>query len=252
MNISVTILTKNSSKYLAQVLEALESFDEVLIFDNGSTDHTLTIAKAYANVCLHQGNFEGFGATHNKASSLAKHDWILSIDSDEILSEPMRKELQALKKDPYTVYSFERHNYFNGRLIKGCGWYPDRQLRLYHRKFTQFDHAQVHESIMTNGLQTMALKGPLIHYSYEKVADFLAKMQSYSTLFAAQYQGKRKSSPTKAVAHGVFAFFKSYFLKRGFLYGYEGLLISTYNAHTAFYKYYKLYEANQKLKQSTT
>lgn len=247
MMISVTILTKNSNKYLAEVLNALKDFDEVVIYDNGSEDDTLEIAKRFDNTALYLGPFDGFGPTHNIASAVAKNDWILSIDSDEIVSEKMNLEVQALKLNSSFVYSFPRHNYFNNRFIKWCGWYPDRQVRLYNRTTTQFSDAQVHEAIITKNMTEMELHSPIIHYSYEKISDFLAKMQTYSTLFAEQNRGKKHSSPWKALSHGVFAFFKSYFLKRGFCGGYEGFVISTYNAHTAFYKYMKLYEANMEI-----
>lgn len=244
--ISVTILTKNSEKYLSQVLDSLIFFDEVLIYDNGSTDGTLAIAEAYSNVKIALGIFEGFGPTHNKASSLAKHPWILSIDSDELVTPEMVKEINAITLYEDTVYSFPRHNYFNGKFIRWCGWYPDRQYRLYHREKTQFTNAQVHEAIMISNMRHSELKGPLIHYSYDSIADFLNKMQSYSTLFAQQNKGKKSSSQFKALMHGMFAFIKSYILKKGFLGGYEGFVISAYNGHTAFYKYLKLHEANSR------
>lgn len=246
--ISVTILTRNSQKYLRPVLDSLENFSEVLIYDTGSSDDTLGIAKDYANVRVEKGLFEGFGVTHNKASSLAKHDWILSIDSDELVSVKMAQAIGALKPDPQCVYSFPRHNFYNGKWIKWCGWYPDRQMRLYNRTKTRFTDAAVHEAVIADRMELIELNDPIIHYSYESISDFLAKMQSYSALFAQQYAGKRSSSPTKATLHGLFAFFKSYVLKRGFLGGYEGYLISAYNGHTAFYKYLKLYEANCRLK----
>lgn len=249
MPISVTILTKNSEKYLEQVLDSVKEFSEVLIFDNGSTDQSLKIASRYPNVAIHEGTFDGFGATHNKASNLAKNNWILSIDSDEIVTDEMKKAIFNLSRNNHSVYSFPRHNYFNGRLIKWCGWYPDRQVRLYNRTETQFTEAQVHEAVNVNKMHRVDLEGPLVHYSYDSISDFLSKMQSYSNLFAKQYVGKRSSSPLKAVCHGFFAFFKSYILKKGFLGGYEGYLISAYNGHTAFYKYLKLYEANRRIRE---
>lgn len=247
--ISVTILTKNSGRYLKEVLENLKDFKEVVIFDNGSTDNTFEIARSFPNVSLFQGLFIGFGATHNVASSLAKGDWILSIDSDEIVTQELAQEILNLRLDKTSVYSFPRHNEFNGKWIKWCGWYPDRQIRLYHRKMTCFSDVEVHEAVITKGLKEVKLKHPLRHYSYEKTADFLAKMQSYSDLFAKQYMGKKRSSPLKATMHALFAFLKSYLIKKGFLGGFEGFLISSYNAQTAFYKYLKLYEANKKLEQ---
>jgi glycosyltransferase involved in cell wall biosynthesis len=243
--ISVTILTKNSQKYLKQVLDALRPLDEVLLYDNGSKDETLAIAAAFPNVKVETGPFMGFGKTHNHASSLAKNDWILSIDSDEVATPELLKEILELKLERGSVYSMPRQNQYRGKWIKWCGWHPDRQLRLYNRLDTRFTDAEVHEKIILKGLKEVRLNSSFKHFSYENLSDFLAKMQHYSELFAKERAGKVSSSPLKAYLHGRFAFFKSYILKRGFLGGYEGYIISSYNAHTAFYKYMKLYEMNK-------
>lgn len=248
--ISVTILTKNSQKYLKEVLNALAPFGEVLVYDTGSVDDTIEIAKSFANVNVVHAPFVGFGPTHNMASAVAKHKWILSIDSDEVATPQLVKLLGEIELDDESVYSFPRRNYFNGKYIKGCGWCPDRQTRLYNKSKTRFTDAQVHEAIISEGLREVTLPAPIIHYSYESIADFLSKMQAYSTLFAEQNRGKRNSSPLKAVLHGVFAFIKSYLIKKGIFGGYEGLVISAYNGHTAYYKYMKLYEANLKLNRN--
>ncbi len=245
--ISVTILTKNSQPYLREVLKALHSFDEVVVCDTGSTDDTLDIAQQFSNVILYQKPFIGFGPTHNIASSLARHDWILSIDSDEVVTPQLAQEIQGLILTRGCVYSLSRRNDYKGKWIKWCGWYPDRQIRLYNRRETQFTDAQVHESIISAHLKEVFLKSPLLHYSYANISDFLTKMQSYSSLFATQYQGCKSSSMSKAIVHGLFAFLKSYIWKRGFLGGSEGLEISIYNGNTAFYKYLKLAEANYQL-----
>lgn len=245
--ISVTILTKNNQHQLKDLLSSCKSFDEVLIYDTGSTDKTLEIAAEFPNVTIHRGSLNGFGPTHNIASSLAKNDWILSLDSDEIALPEMVKEIENTVLDEGCVYSFPRENIFNGRVIKWCGWYPDRQYRLYNRKKTRFTDAQVHEQIITKGMKVVEMQQAMRHYSYNNLSDFLSKMQLYSDLFAKQNAGKRKSSTWKALGHAWFTFFKSYILKRGFLGGYEGFVISKYNAHTAYYKYLKLKEANERL-----
>lgn len=247
--ISVTILTKNSAKYLEEVLSSLRKFNEVVLYDTGSNDNTLEIAQKFSNVVIFRESFQGFGPTHNLASQAAKNAWILSIDSDEVVTPEMAEEITSLQLDSNCVYSFPRNNYYNGKFIKYCGWHPDHQVRLYDRTKTRFTDAQVHEAIITKGRQLVCLKSPLQHYSYASTADFLSKMQSYSTLFATQNQGKKNSSLGKAIGHGLFAFFKSYVIKKGVLGGYEGFAISVYNGNTAFYKYLKLYEANQKLKK---
>lgn len=240
--ISATVLTKNSQKTLRSTLDSLKRFPEVVLLDSGSTDETLSIAKTYPNVTIHASRFLGFGPMHNLASSLATHDWILSIDSDEIVTESLADEILALTLDPKRIYSIQRANFYNGRQIKWCGgWHPDIVLRLYHRQQTQFSLDLVHEKIEKKDLQVVPLKAPLTHIPYREMGDFLDKMQHYSTLFADQNPGK-KSSLLKALLHSWSAFLKSYILKRGFLGGREGFIISIYNGHTAFYKYLKLAE----------
>lgn len=244
--ISFTILTKNSERALKKTLNSLRSFPEVIVFDTGSSDHTLSITKSFSNVVIHQGKFEGFGKTHNRASSLATHNWIFSIDSDEILSPSLIDEIQQLNLDPHCLYEISRHNFLNDKWIKGCGgWYPDPVIRLYHREMTQFTEDAVHEKILVKDLRIISLSSPLYHTPYRSMEDFLEKMQIYTTLFANQHQD-RSTSIWKAILHGWFAFFKSYVLKKGFLEGKEGFIISAYNGHTSFYKYLKLMERNSK------
>ena len=248
MMISVTILTQNSQKHLAEVLKSLNNFSEVILIDHGSNDNTLQIAAQYSNVTVHQREFKGFGPAHNEAASLCQYNWILSVDSDEILSPALQEELNKLALDPSKVYSFPFHNFYNGKHIKGCGWYPDRHVRLYNKTRTQFTNTYVHERIITQTLQEEPLEHPIFHFSYHSIEDFIRKMQIYSDLFAQQYVGKKQSSLSKAILHGCFAFIKTLIIKRGFTDGIEGFIIAVYNANTAFYKYLKLLEANRRRK----
>ncbi|HSX13185.1 MAG TPA: glycosyltransferase family 2 protein [Chlamydiales bacterium] len=246
--ISVTVLTKNCQDTLESTLRSVALFEEVVVLDTGSSDATLNIAKTFPNVVVHTADFNGFGPMHNVATSLASRDWVLSLDSDEVLSEGLIEEIQNLDLDPINVYFIQRFNYFNDKHIKWCGgWHPDIVCRLYHRKTTHFNDVPVHEKIMTNGLVEMQLAHPIFHTPYRKMSDFLTKMQTYTSLFAQQHQGKKRSSFFKALYHGWFAFLKSYVFKKGFLGGKEGFLISLYNSHTAFYKYLKLAESNRSI-----
>lgn len=246
MSISVTVLTKNSEETLAATLASLQKFPEVILYDSGSIDATFEIAERFPNVTIVRGQFTGFGPTHNQASSLASYDWILSIDSDEVLTPELQEEILNLHLDSAAVYQIKRHNYFNGKWIRWCGgWYPDPVIRLYNRLSTRFTDDAVHERVLSEGMKITPLSSPLIHTPYRSIEDFLAKMQSYSSLFAKQHQGKKSSSMGKAIARGMLAFLKSYLLKRGFLGGKEGFIISLYNGHTTFYKYLKLKHLNE-------
>jgi glycosyltransferase involved in cell wall biosynthesis len=225
---------------LAATLDTLTRFPEVLVIDTGSIDATRKIVTNYANVRMLEEPFQGFGKLHNLAAKRASHDWILSIDSDEILSLELIDEILDLPLDPKAVYSLNRCNYFQGKWIKCCsGWYPDPVIRLYHRNATRFTDSAVHEAVIADGLEVVHLRGKLFHTPYRSIENFLSKMQLYTTLFAEENVGQ-SSSLGKALWRGFAAFMKNYFFKRGFLGGKEGFIISLYNAHTTYYKYLKL------------
>lgn len=243
--IAAIVLTKNSAETLQKTLDSLSSFEHVLVLDTGSTDGSLGIAAKYTNVKIEKHPFTTFGAIRNLAAELVSADWILTLDSDEVLSQKALKEISSLRLDPQKVYSFPRWNYFNDKFIRWCGWYPDRVLRLYNKKTACYSSDFVHEKVLFPGLKEQKLSGPLEHFSYRHISDFLDKMQKYSTLFAEQNKYKKNSSPLKALLHSLFAFFKSFILQRGLLGGWEGFIIAFYNAQTTFYKYLKLWELNK-------
>ncbi|MCF6201085.1 MAG: glycosyltransferase family 2 protein, partial [Hydrogenimonas sp.] len=240
--VSVTILTKDSEKYLEKCLEALREFNEIIILDNGSKDSTLKIASKFDNVKIIKHDFIGFGPLKNLAANKASNDWIFSVDSDEIATKEL---IESIKKiDPEkreVVYAISRLNHYKKKAIKCCGWYPDIVMRIYNKSFTQFSEAIVHESLcIPDGAKKATLDGDIKHYPFDSVESLIDKMQSYSTLYANQ--SNKPSSAFKAFTRALFAFFKNYILQRGFLCGYEGLLISVSNANGVFYKYMKLYE----------
>lgn len=242
--ISVVILTKNSSRTINKTLASVKDFPEVIVIDTGSTDNTKEIAKSYYNVRLFDLPFTGFGDLRNQGADIASYDWILALDSDEILSNRLQQEIFSLQLNPKRCYEIPFINYYKGRQVKCCGWYPEWHIRLYHKKRSSFDSSLVHEGLQTDEVRRQRLDSPILHTPYLSIHDFLRKMQSYSTLFAEQYKGRKKASFSTAFFHGSFAFFKSYLFKKGVLYGKVGFILATYNASCAFYKYLKLSEAN--------
>lgn len=246
--ISATILTKDSASRLDAVLAALAWCDEIVVLDTGSTDDTVAIARRYPNVRVYrlEGPFPGFGIARRQAVALARYDWILSIDSDEIVSPELASEIGALQLDPRTVYSMPFENFFNGRRIRRCGWSPDRHERLFNRRTTNFCESEVHEHVQWAGLSVRPLRHSVRHHSYDSVDDFLRKMTFYARLFASQNAGRRTGGPAKAVARAVWAFVQSYVLRLGFVEGYEGLVISAARSQTVFWKYLLLHEANRR------
>lgn len=248
-NISVVLIVSNAEKTLSICLESLASFQEVIIYENNSTDNTKKIALSYQNVKLYSGEFLGFGPTKNLALSYATNDWILSLDSDEVLSNEFLKELTKTNLNKKYVYTILRTNYYKNQEIKHC-WGNDTIVRLFNRTTTKFTEKKVHEHIITDRLDIKHLSGNIKHYPYTTISDFIIKLDKYSTIYAQDNVGKKNSSPLKAFINGNFSFFKTYFIKQGFLDGYAGLVIAFSHMATNFYKYIKLYELNKELNKN--
>jgi glycosyltransferase involved in cell wall biosynthesis len=248
MDISAVIIVKNGSRTMEKCLNALEAFDDVVVFDNGSTDGTQEICRQFPNVNLVEGEFIGFGPTKKHASTFAKYDWILSLDSDEIVTEAFVETLKAASLNENTVYSLKRINYYKEIEIKH-GWSNDILPRIYNRRRTNISDKMVHEGVVTDGMDVKYLNISLKHERYSSISEFIRKADHYSTLFARQNAGKRSSSPLKAIGNSSFTFIRKYIFKMGFLDGYPGLIMAYTNMIENFYKYMKLYELNLEQKQ---
>lgn len=249
-NISVVMIVKNGATTIKMSLDSLKGFDDVVVYDNGSVDETIAIASTYNNVNLINGEFLGFGDTKNLAASYAKYDWILILDSDEVVDKELFEALQNKLLDENSVYLLNFKAFYKKIQIKHCGWNNQKIGRLYNKKKTRFNPNYVHENIITENMHIIEFDtGSILHYSYHSISDFIIKLDRYSTLFAQNNVGKKNSSPAKAFFNGIFSFFKTYFIKRGFLDGYAGLIIAFSHMATNFYKYIKLYELNKENKK---
>lgn len=256
--ISACILVKNAQKHIKECLENLQDFDEIILLDNESSDDTLKIAhdfnKEYKNLKIYQSKFIGFGPLKNLAISYAKNEWIFSIDSDEVLEKGCLnylKDFFSKAIDEKTILALPRKNLYKKEWIKACGWYPDYVTRIFNKNYTKFNNNLVHESVIVpKNSNFKKLEFGVKHYAFENASSLLKKLDRYTELYAEQNKGKKHTSILKAILHGFFSFFKNYLLKKGFLYGYKGLLISTCNALGSFLKYLKLYEMNLSLTSS--
>ena len=245
MQISAVVLVKNNEKTLEKTLNSLRGFDDVVVYDNGSSDRSLDIAKSFENVNLVEGEFNGFGWSKNEAVGFAKYDWVIIVDSDEVVDCELFKVLQNSKLDEKTVYRLNFKAFYKDIQVKYCGWNNQKIKRVYNRKITSYNQNAVHEDIITDGLKVAEIGGNMEHYSYHSISEFVIKADRYSTLFAQNNAGIKSSSPSKAFFNSIYSFFRTFVLKQGFRDGYVGLVIAYSHAVTNFYKYIKLYELNR-------
>ncbi|MGA2152418.1 MAG: glycosyltransferase family 2 protein [Geobacteraceae bacterium] len=242
MNISATIITLNEEKNIGACLKSLDFADEIVVVDSGSTDRTKEICLAHPSVNFQEHTWEGFGRQKNVAADLAVNDWILNIDADERVTPQLRESICSADLSAYGGFKIPRENYFGNRWIKYCGWYPDYNLRLYNRKKGRFSERDVHESVICQSAIGI-LSGNLLHYSYEGMTDFIARINRYTSLSAAEIANAgKKPGLGSMLLRPLYTFFKMYFLKAGFLEGYAGLILSILFAQYTFLKYAKARE----------
>ena len=248
--ISVVILTFNVQNTLARALQSLQWAREIIVYDTGSTDQTESISQQFSNVVFAKGTLEGFGKTRQQACKLASNPWIFTLDADEWVNHEFLSSIHSLDfSQKSIIYAFRRKNFYRGRWIKGCRWWPDWQKRLFCKDSTGYDDSFVHESIQDQGHLVQKIPALISHEPYRDLSHFLDKLQFYSKLFAEENAGKQKSSPLKALLHCKFAFWRAFLIDGGWKLGYEGWYIAHYQAQSALYKYLMLYERNQSIRE---
>lgn len=241
--LSVTVITYNEGPHIVEALQSVSWADEIIVVDSHSTDDTIARAQPYATR-IETRTWAGYGTQKNHAAALASHDWILSIDADERVTPDLAAEIQAqLRAGPAAAgYRISRVSNYLGRWVRSTDWYPDYHVRLYDRRAARWSEHTVHESIDCPG-RVETLRGELLHYPYRNVSEHLAKIDRYTTLVAEQWRAEgRRSSAWQAVVYPRLAFLRNFILRRGFLDGHTGLLISLLNSHYVFLKYVKLFE----------
>lgn len=246
--ISVVLIAKNEAHIIADALRSVSSIsDDIIVVDSGSTDGTQDIAQSL-NARVIQTSWDGFGMNKNKGIAAAKHDWILSIDSDEVPDEMLLKTLTEIDLSNHSIaYKINRKSFFGAKMIRYGEWGNDFPVRLFYRANVRWNNAKVHEQlVLPPRLKVLPLKGFLLHYTMKDLADYATKMTGYALLNAERYhlEGK-KSSWVKRNISPAFSFFQNYIFKLGLLDGREGYLVARMTAWYTFLKYARLYELSQ-------
>src|SRR5881296_2711692 len=242
--LSVYVIAYNDEPNMRACLESVTWADELIVVDSHSTDATEKISREFTDKVF-QHEFKGFGQLRNEAVAHATHDWVFSLDTDERATPEIRDEIrQTLERGPEAdAYFVPRRNYFLGRWIRHCGWYPDyRQPQFFNKHQLRYRDDLVHESFDVMG-RADYLRGHVLQYPFRDLSEYLRKMSRYSTLMAEQmHQRGQKFHAHQLVTHPVFTFIKMYGLRQGFRDGMPGLILSLLYAYYTFVKYAKLWE----------
>ncbi len=237
--ISVVLITLNEAENLQRSLPPLAQVtDDIVVVDSGSNDGTVELCNRYGATVVER-KWEGYANAKNFGNSLARHQWVLSVDADEVLSDDLVQTIKTLVLEEGSVYALDRITNYCGTWIRHSGWYPDWKVRLFDKSVVEWSGDYVHERlIFPDGTTVQRLKGKLYHWSYTSPEDHLRRMEQYARLSAQElFANGKRVSPVLRWLSPFARFIRTYIVKAGLLDGKEGWTISVRNAQMVRMKY---------------
>jgi glycosyltransferase involved in cell wall biosynthesis len=247
--ISVCVIAGNEARRIRRALDSVAGWvaEIVVVIDDKVTDGTDKIAESYGAKVFCRP-WEGHAVHRNFASEKATQPWLFALDVDEVVSPELREEIVRAVSDapadanPPVAYGFPRCTFYHGRWIRHGDWYPDRKVRLWRRGGGRWEGSP-HEKLMVQG-RVEWLRGDLLHYSLETLEEQIKKTISTADYFLQQCEARgRKVGLADIVFRPWWSFFRSYFLRGGFLNGWQGYVIAWMTAFYTFVRYTKVYLA---------
>ncbi len=242
--ISAVLITYNEILHIEKVLENIKFVDEIIIVDSFSTDGTIEKINEHPHVKLIQRPFKNYTDQKSFAMEQATHDWILFLDADERVTDPLKNEILKTvnsDNDSVTAYYFYRIFMFKDKILRFSGWQSDKNYRLFRKSKVHFTTERiVHETLVVDG-KSDVLKHKLIHYSYKDYEDYKGKMIKYGQMKAQEELKKNYSpNPYHFIFRPLYKFINHYILRLGFLDGKKGMIISYLNALGVYSRYEEL------------
>ena len=245
--VSVIVITRNEERMIYDCLESVQWAEDIIVVDANSNDRTVEISKEFTSR-IFQKEWTGYVSAKQFGLEQAKHEWILWLDADERVTEDLALEICNVvsnKSVSLGVYKIPRRAYFLGKWIRHCGWYPGYVLRLFRKEMVCFTTARVHERLEAD-TPVGRLGHDLLHYTDDNLYHYFFKLNRYTSLAAEDYRDStRRFSLADIMLRPPFLFLKMYLLKRGFLDGMHGLILSALSAAYVFSKYAKIWESEK-------
>jgi glycosyltransferase involved in cell wall biosynthesis len=249
-NISVIFTTFNEAHNIKAALDTVfEWADDILVVDSFSTDETINIIKSYPTIRLFQRKYEGPSDQKNWAIPQAKHAWVLLMDADERTTPDMRHEMDTILRQSkaFDGYWVGFTHYFMGKQVRYSGWQNDKTIRLIQRDKCRYNDNRVHEEINMDGISVGYIKNKFQHYTFKDIQHFVAKQERYARWSAEDHDVKTgRITYFHLFFKPIFRFFKHYVLKKGFLDGKVGFVISAVASWSVFLRYVYLLEKRRK------
>jgi len=249
INLSVVVLTKNSSAIIEDCLKSVSDWvSDIVVVDDMSTDNTLEIVKKYTNN-IQVRKWDREGAHRNYAYSLARCDYILSLDSDERATPELRDEIiNIFKEGPkFLGYNIPHRNFIGNYWIRYGGWYPNAKLKMYSKKdFRYEEEAEYHPRAFLEG-KTFTLKSDIIHYAYRDFQNLFSKLNHQTDFEAKKWiRDGRKMSFGLCMVKAISRFIKFYYTKKGKKDGFIGFMMALASSAYQLMTYAKYWEIKNK------
>ncbi len=242
--VSAVLITYNEEDKIQRALDSLQAVsDEIVVVDSHSTDATVESCSRYTDRVLTK-SWQGYRDQKQFATGQASHEWVLSLDADEVLSPQLAEEILQWKEEEnnFEGYYLPRKTFFMGRWIEHTTWYPDWQLRLFRKSCGRWAGGRVHESFRVTGA-TARFKGQIYHHTYTSFSEYLEQLERFSSLAARdRFEEGRRAQWVHVIFHPPAIFLKNYLLRLGFLDGKPGLAVSVLAAVSSLFKVLKLWE----------
>ena len=241
--LSVVIITFNEEKNIGRCIDSVKGVaDEIIVLDSFSTDETVSIASSKGAI-VKQHPFTSYTDQKNRAIKLATNNYVLSLDADEALSDELFASIASAKeKGTCRAYSMNRCNIYCGNYIRHGLWYPDRKIRLFDKRIAFCGGLNPHDKIeLTEDVTVKHLKGDLLHYTYNSIEEYMQRNEEVSIVAAQSlYESGVSKHWGKIFLSPLWAFVNGYFLRLGFLDGYDGFIIAIHTANQSYMKYHRL------------
>lgn len=242
--LSVAIIARDEADRVEGALSSVAFADEVVLLDSGSTDDTVAIARRAGAVVV-ETDWPGHVAQKNRALKHTTHDWVLSIDADERVSEALRAELLAALEDPgeHAAFELPRLSWWGGAPLRHGTWYPDRRIRLFRREGARWEGVDPHDHVVVSG-SVGRLEVPLEHHPYRNLGEHLHTIDSYTArqaqvMLSAGVRAHWWDVALRPFLHLV----KAVLLRVAFLDGARGLLVAALGATNVLLKWGRVYLA---------
>lgn len=241
--LTIALLAKSETDLLEKALDSARFADNiVIVLDSQYSPKTKEIAQRYkAKIFVRE--LDNFSGQKNYLLSNTSSRWVFLLDADEEITDELRKEIYGIIESnvQHNAYKVKRKNIIFNRAIRHTGWYPDWQTRLVKPEEVTFEGV-VHEQIKVNGT-TGRLGSDLTHHNYQSVEQFLRKQNIYSQFEADRiFRDGRRFSIFYLFGKPIKEFIGRYFISKGFLDGWHGLILSLLMAYYRVEVAVKLWE----------